>query len=110
MALTLKQYAQEKRLPLAFLRKLAIGDVHMSSGPAVRIPYMDSRGTVLATRMRVSIDGDKRFIWKTGSKLFPYGLGRLKKVKLARHLRCRRGKRLPHAMATRVPGARLARR
>jgi hypothetical protein len=75
--LTLAQYADAKNLPLEFLRKMGLSDVYLQSGVAVRIPYLDMNGVVAATRMRVSMTEEPRFIWKTGSKPALYGLWRL---------------------------------
>ena len=81
MALTLKQYAKAKRLPVKILQKYGVGEVYLQGIPAVRMPYLDANGVVRSTRMRVSMDDEPRFIWKTGSKLCLYGLWRLQKIK-----------------------------
>ena len=75
--LTLKEYANRKGLPVDFLRKLGVDEIYLQGKPVVRMPYMDANSTVISTRMRVSMDDEPRLIWKTGSKLFLYGLWRL---------------------------------
>jgi hypothetical protein len=75
--LTTERYAEAKKLPLDFLRKLQVGTVYLAGTPAVRIPYLDRNGETGATRFRLSMDGEPRFKWKTGSKLRLYGSWRL---------------------------------
>jgi len=41
---------------------------------------MDPNGTVASVRMRLALDGDNKFRWKTGSKPCLYGLWRLREV------------------------------
>ena len=41
------------------------------------MPYLDTTGVALATRMRLSMNEEPRFVWKTGSKPVLYGLWRL---------------------------------
>jgi hypothetical protein len=43
--LTLAQYAEAKKLPLAFLQSLGLGDFTYLGAPAVRIPYLAEDGT-----------------------------------------------------------------
>jgi hypothetical protein len=45
--------------------------------PAVRIPYFARDGSVAMSQFRLSLDGDDRFRWKSGSKPTLYGLHRL---------------------------------
>jgi hypothetical protein len=75
--LTLAQYAEAKNLPLEFLRKQGLSDVYLQGSVAVRIPYLDMNGVAAATRMRLSMAEEPRFVWKTGSKPVLYGLWRL---------------------------------
>ena len=77
--LTLLEYAEDKILPIKFLQELGITQIYLEGAPAVRMPYMDIHGSVLSTRMRVSMEGERRFVWKTGSKTCLYGLRRLSK-------------------------------
>lgn len=76
--LTLEQYAQAKRLPLDFLKRLGVSEISYFNDQAVRIPYIDENGDLKATRFRTALDGPERFKWKKGSKPMLYGLNRLK--------------------------------
>ncbi|MEW6359295.1 MAG: winged helix-turn-helix domain-containing protein [Planctomycetota bacterium] len=82
---TLAQYATAKGLPVGFLNKLGLTDIHYQSRPAVRIPYFDEGGNVVAVRFRIALEkseqGDDRFRWKTGTKPYPYGPWRLKEAR-----------------------------
>jgi hypothetical protein len=84
--LTLEEYAEAKRLPIKFLHKLGIGQIYLEGTPAVRMPYMNVDGTAPATRMRVSLNGDSRFRWKTGSKPILYGLWRIERARKQRYV------------------------
>jgi hypothetical protein len=75
--LTVADLAAAKKLPEGFLRSLGLRDVTLRDGPAVVIPYLDEHGNEVATRYRLSLDGDLRFRWKRGASILPYGLQRL---------------------------------
>jgi len=75
--LTLAQYAEAKKLPIGFLQKLGLKQISYGGAPAVKIPYRDRNKDEVATRYRVSRDGDDRFRWKNGTKPRLYGLDRL---------------------------------
>jgi hypothetical protein len=74
---TLEGYAEAKGFPVKFLQKLGVGQVYLQGTPAIRIPYMDALGNIPCTRLRLSMSGDRRFVFKTGSKPFLYGAWRL---------------------------------
>lgn len=74
---TLAEYAEAKKLPVEFLKKLGLSEITYSNSPAVRIPYRDIDGEERAVRFRKATDGPDRFAWKKGSKPFLYGLWRL---------------------------------
>ena len=78
---TLEAYAEAKRLPAEFLKRLSLSDASYAGRPAVRIPYLAGDGTEGAVRFRLALtkspEGDDRFRWRKGSKLVPYGLWRL---------------------------------
>ena len=78
---TVENYAQIKRLPIAFLQGLSLSDISLFKHPAVRIPYRDEAGGEHAIRHRTALfkgkDGDNRFRWKMGAKLCLYGLWKL---------------------------------
>jgi putative DNA primase/helicase len=76
--LTLEEYAEAKGLTVEFLRELGVTQIYLGGRPVIRIPYMDAHGMVFSARMRLSMDVEPRFIWKTGSKLCLYGLWRLR--------------------------------
>lgn len=75
--LCLADLAAAKRLPESFLRSLGLRDVRLPTGPAVAIPYLDTRGQEVALRYRLSLNGDIRFRWRKGASVLPYGLQRL---------------------------------
>jgi len=77
MALTLKQYAEAKKLPLDFLKKLGLEDALRRGEPVVVIPYGDASGEEACVRYRAAMD-DRRFFWETGAKPILYGLWREK--------------------------------
>jgi hypothetical protein len=74
--LSLEQYAEAKRLPPDFLRELRLGTVYLQGVPAVSMPYLDVNGEAAASRFRLSMKGEPRFIWRRGSKPCLYGLWR----------------------------------
>lgn len=79
---TLADYALLKRLSVDSLRSYGLGDMPYMGSPAIRIPYTDEQGAVIATRFRTALtkgEGgtDDRFRWKNGTKPCLYGLGRL---------------------------------
>lgn len=47
-------------------------------GSVLAIPYRDENGEVLFERIRLSPDGERRFLQPAGVPLVPYGLDRLK--------------------------------
>jgi hypothetical protein len=80
---TLKEYSEEKKLPIDFLRGLGLKEVTYLDKPAVRIPYPDEEGQEAAVRFCVSMDGAEKFRWRSGNKPFPYGLGLLGEARKA---------------------------
>jgi hypothetical protein len=78
--LTVEQYAQAKGLTTSFLREIGVDQVYLNGTPAVRIPYRDTKDLVVSVRMRLSLKGQNKFRWKTGSKPCLYGLWRLREV------------------------------
>src|SRR5215213_3962093 len=80
---TLKEYSEEKKLPIDFLRGLGLKEVTYLDKPAVRIPYADEKGQEVAVRFRVSMDGAEKFRWRSGNKPFPYGLRLLEEARKA---------------------------
>src|SRR5215210_1845925 len=80
---TLREYSEEKKLPIEFLRGLGLKEVTYLDKPAVRIPYPDEEGQEVAIRFRVSLDGTQKFRWRSGDKPRPYGLGLLVEARKA---------------------------
>ncbi len=83
---TLENYSHEKAIPVDFLKELGLKDSQFKGTPRIEIPYMNETGVTVSTRYRCAIekgsDGiDKRFTWKTGSKVHLYGLWKLKEFK-----------------------------
>jgi len=79
---TLADYALLKRLSVDSLRSYGLNDMSYLRTPAIRFPYMDQHGQIVATRYRTALtkseDGtDNRFKWKGGDKPCLYGLWRL---------------------------------
>jgi len=77
--LTLEAYVRAKGLSQSLVQQLGITQIHIDGTPALRIPYKDRAGDEVSVRIRLGLDGDNRFRWKTGSKAFPYGVWRLAK-------------------------------
>lgn len=75
--ITLAELAAAKRLPVDFLRNLGLTDFKYNGRPAVRIPYANEVGEIVAVRFRLSLSGDHRFAWRHGDKVLPCGLDRL---------------------------------
>jgi len=76
--LTLDQYSEAKKLPVDFLRSLLITERKSKGVPHLVIPYYDETGQKTGTHIRLSLSGNKRFIWQEGSRVIPYGLWRMK--------------------------------
>ncbi len=78
---TLADYASLKQLSVDSLRSYGLSEIRYLGNPAIRIPYTDERGAVIATRFRTALtkgEGpDNRFKWKGGDKPCLYGLWRL---------------------------------
>jgi putative DNA primase/helicase len=111
--LTLRAYADAKRLPLGFLASINVHEEQGLYGPRLLIPYHDENGEVRIVRHRVSLNGDKRFFWPKGTsgKLCLYGLDRLPAARTAGHVVLTEGESDCHTMwhcgfhAVGVPGA-----
>ncbi|MBN2416959.1 hypothetical protein JXO52_14020 [bacterium] len=77
---TLEHYSESKQLPVSFLEGLGLTQITYMGAPAVRIPYRDQDGAIIATRFRTAMekgeDYDNRFRWKNGTKPIPYGIWR----------------------------------
>ena len=71
--LTVRELAEAKKLPADFLRELGLRDTQHG----VKIPYFDADGQPVAVRYRLALHGERRFVWRKGSKASLYGLWRL---------------------------------
>jgi hypothetical protein len=74
---TLEAYAKSKGLPAPFLQGVGVSESRRDDAPVVKIPYFDQSGNETCIRFRVALTGDKRFLWRKGSKPCLYGLDRL---------------------------------
>jgi hypothetical protein len=81
--LTLKRYSEAKSLPLGFLGQLGLSEITYLGKRALRIPYKDQLGNLMAVRFRLALKksqyGDNRFSWRGkayGDTLCLYGLWR----------------------------------
>jgi hypothetical protein len=81
--LTLAEYAGAKQLPVDFLRECGVGEHTRDGIRCLRIRYLDVDGTVLATRLRLALSGEHRFLWTSGSKTTLYGWWRLTAAQVA---------------------------
>lgn len=77
----LKEYSEQKKLPLDFLEALGMKNANIG----ITIPYLDETGRVVATKKRRVSQSSKgpRFTWNKGAKLLPYGLWRLNEIRNA---------------------------
>lgn len=81
-SLTLAAFAASKKLPEDFLRANGVLEYAFPDGAkAVDFHYRDRGGQVLAVRHRFANKGDKKFRWRKGDKLFPYGLWRWEEIR-----------------------------
>jgi hypothetical protein len=109
--LTLGQYAEAKKLDPAFLWRLGVAEFYLDRTPAVRIPYSDGAGNIVAVRFRLALTGPDRFRWKNGSKACLYGLNRLADARAAGHVVLVEGESDAHTLwfhnfpAVGLPGA-----
>src|SRR5215204_2304990 len=108
---TLKEYSEQKKMPIDFLGSVGLKEVTYLDKPAVRIPYPDEEGQEAAVRFRVSMDGTEKFRWRSGDKPFPYGLGLLVEARKADYVVLVEGESDCHALwyheilALGIPGA-----
>jgi hypothetical protein len=80
---TLAAYAERKKLPLTFLRTLGLREITYENRPAVRIPYLDATGQLLAVQFRVHLSGAGRLRWRRGDRATLYGQDRLAAARAA---------------------------
>ena len=71
--LAVSQLAETKQLPEDFLRGLGLRETQQR----VSIPYRDEAGNLLFERLRLSLNGPRRFLQPAGVSPAPCGLDRL---------------------------------
>jgi hypothetical protein len=109
--LTVTQYSKAKAIPIGFLQDLDVSDSTYSGAPAVRIPYLDTDGTIRAVRFRLALEGENRFRWRSKDKPLLYGLPRLDRARKAGHVALVEGESDCHTLwhhdvlAVGLPGA-----
>jgi hypothetical protein len=85
LSCTLAAYSDAKRLPIDFLKELGLSETRYKDATRVRIPYRDVDGLEQSVRYRnaleKTVNGDNRFSWQRGAKVFAYGLWRIRKEK-----------------------------
>lgn len=74
---TVAAYAERKKLPVEYLLGLGLADTTSRVAPAISIPYTDPTGDEVSMRFRHTMEGDRRFSWRRGSKPCLYGLSRI---------------------------------
>src|SRR5207247_196979 len=72
--LTLKNYADAKKLPVDFFESFPVREWTYCKKPAIRLAYLDEHGDEQAVRYRTALDGKQKFKWRTGDKPFLYCL------------------------------------
>jgi putative DNA primase/helicase len=83
-SLGLTEFARAKELPETFLKSQGINQYGFPDGTAcVDFPYKDAAGQVVAIRHRFANKGDKKFRWRKGDKVYPYGLWRWPEIRQA---------------------------
>ncbi len=95
--LTLEEYSEAFKLPAEFLKKAGLETATWNGQRAVAVPYRNTEGKVVATRYRISLEGD-RFRWAKGSKPMLYGLPALDKAREAGYVVLVEGESDVHAL------------
>lgn len=78
---TVSEYAQNKKLPVEFLKSLGLKDSRANGYCRVVIPYYSESGELVANRYRNGPGSHIRFTWQRGAKAMLYGLWRLKEFR-----------------------------
>ena len=66
--LTIDLFSKEKQIRVTTLRENYIREIEHYMSPALSFDYIDEHGKKIATRIRLSIDGPRKFIWGKGSR------------------------------------------
>jgi putative DNA primase/helicase len=71
--LSLASYASAKRLSVRALKGFGLRD----GKQGLEIPYFDEQGREVAVRIRLAMNGENRFRWRSGDRPILYGLWKL---------------------------------
>jgi replicative DNA helicase len=82
-AITLAEFAADKRLPIGFLQERGLHDL---PGGGVGIPYPDMVGEFVQVKRRMALKAKEGSYWPKGARLMPYGLDRLADARSAGYL------------------------
>lgn len=84
LSLPLEQFAREKQLPVEFLTQNGVKENRYRDGVvSTDFHYLDAGGRLRAIRHRFANRGVKKFRWRKGDKVLPYGLWKLAKIREA---------------------------
>ena len=86
--ITLVELAEDKGLPVEYLKSHGLSDGEYFGNPCVDIPYRDESGKTLRMRKRIALKAKKGSRWVKGNNvpLMPYGLEFLPKARNAGYL------------------------
>lgn len=83
-SLCLAAFAGSKKLPEEFLRAQGVKQYGFPDGTVcVDFPYKDITGKIAAIRHRFANRGAKKFRWRSGDSVLPYGLWKWEKIRVA---------------------------
>lgn len=71
---TLEEYANEKKLPLDFLKGLGLKDTKYGN---IAFPYYNIDKTINSTRYRNHPSNSSKYLCKKGTQTVPYGLWKI---------------------------------
>ena len=80
-SISLASYAAVKHLDPDELDGWGVGEYRQLGATVLRIPYYDEKGRQGCVRYRLAMTGEDRFRWAPRSKLIPYGLNKLEKIR-----------------------------
>ncbi len=83
---SLRQYSEEKCLPIKFLKRIGLSEQIIRKLPAIVIPYRDETGVTVETLHLTRKDGIDSYEWKKKPKPLLYGLDRLDKYRKRDHI------------------------
>lgn len=74
---TIEDYCEDKHFPVDFISSLGVRNGRVG----ISLQYKDESGAVISTRQRYGAGAGPRFTWSRGSKVIPYGLWLLPKMR-----------------------------